>query len=116
MYQVEFADGNVKEYAANLIAEAIFSQVDDEGRDFRLFDEIIDHEKDASALRRDDSFITSSNGNVHQRKSTKGWKLLVQWRNGSSTWLHLRALKESHPVQVAEYTINNKLETEPAFA
>jgi len=47
---------------------------------------------------------------------TKGWKLLVAWKGGSSTWVPLKDLKESHPVQVAEYALANKLLSEPAFA
>jgi hypothetical protein len=41
--EVQFPDGNVQEFAANVIAEHLYSQVDDEGRRFRIVDEIIDH-------------------------------------------------------------------------
>jgi hypothetical protein len=37
-----FPDGNVAEYSANVIAESLYSQVDDEGRQYLLMDEIID--------------------------------------------------------------------------
>jgi hypothetical protein len=60
VYEVEFSDGTVKEYAANLVAEAIFAQVDDEGRQFVLIDSIIDHQSDGSAIQRDDMYV------VHQ--------------------------------------------------
>jgi hypothetical protein len=50
VYKVEFQDGTIQEYAANLIAEAIFAQVDDEGRQFQLIDSIIDHQTDATAV------------------------------------------------------------------
>eukprot|EP00978_Attheya_sp_CCMP212_P024525 scaffold77191_cov32-Attheya_sp.AAC.1 len=50
------------------------------------------------------------------RRTTKGLKLLVKWKDGSSDWLLLADLKESDPVQTAEYAVANKLEKEPAFA
>jgi hypothetical protein len=45
----------------------------------------------------------------------KGWKLLCQWRDGSSTWVPLVDLKDSNPVELAEYAVANKLQEEPAF-
>jgi hypothetical protein len=40
---VQFPDGHVKEYAANALAENIYSQVDAEGIRHLLIDEIINH-------------------------------------------------------------------------
>jgi len=42
--------------------------------------------------------------------------LNVQWKDGSSDWVPLKDLKESYPIQVAEYAVANKLAEEPAFA
>jgi hypothetical protein len=42
MYQVQFSDGTVQDYAANHIAEAIYAAVDDEGNRFVLLEEILD--------------------------------------------------------------------------
>ena len=39
-----------------------------------------------------------------------------EWKDGTSDWLPLAALKESYPVQVDEYAVNNKIASEPAFA
>lgn len=49
-YEVIFPDGSVQSYLANTIAENLYSQVDDEGQGFSIMSEIIDHEKDESAL------------------------------------------------------------------
>jgi hypothetical protein len=38
---------------------------------------------------------------------TKGWYLKVRWKEGSTTWEMLRDLKESNPVEVAEYAVTN---------
>ena len=48
-------------------------------------------------------------------KSTKGWSLLVQWKDGSSSWEKLSDLKEGLPVQTAEYAENNKLSHFPSY-
>ena len=42
IYNVEFPDGTIKEYAANVIAENMLSQVDSEGYSLRLMDSILD--------------------------------------------------------------------------
>jgi hypothetical protein len=43
LYDVEFDDGRVGTYSANVIAENIVEQVDAEGQAHVLFDDIIDH-------------------------------------------------------------------------
>ena len=43
LYAVQFEDGHVDTFSANIIAENIFEQVDDEGRTMLLMDEIVDH-------------------------------------------------------------------------
>ena len=52
IYDREFDDGEIKEYAANFIAENMLSQVDEEGFSTTLFDCIVDHRKDDSAITK----------------------------------------------------------------
>jgi len=115
-YDVEFIDGSTEAYSTNLIAEAMYSQVDDEGRSHVLLKEITDHRKDGSAVEKDDAFFVSQSGRRCRRRTTKGWELNVTWKDGSSSWLPLRELKDSFPVQVAEYAVANKIAEEAAFA
>jgi len=77
VYQVTFPDGNGAKYSANIIAECLYSQVDDEGRQYLLLDEIIDHKKMHEAVADEDIFQVLHNGNIHRRMTTKGWKLCV---------------------------------------
>jgi hypothetical protein len=105
----------MERYTANVIAENLYSQCDSEGRQFLVLDEIIDHAKDNSAIAITDGYTISSNGNRVPKITTKGWKLLRQWRDGSSTWVPLVDLKESNPVELAEYAVANRLQEEPAF-
>jgi len=39
----------------------------------------------------------------------------VEWRNGTTSWLPLKTLKETNPIQVADYAKANKIDMEPAF-
>ena len=48
--------------------------------------------------------------------STAGWKLLVQWKDGSEQWVPLRLLKENNPVEVTEFAVTKKIDDEVAFA
>jgi hypothetical protein len=50
VYEVEFDNGDSEAYHANIIAESIYSQVDDDGYTTYLLKEIIDHKKDETAI------------------------------------------------------------------
>ena len=54
--------------------------------------------------------------NVQPRKTTKGWSLCVKWKDGITSWEGLANIKESNPMEVADYTLVHGLEVEPAFA
>ena len=114
-YDVEFRDGTLRAFTANQIATNMFAQVDEEGRRFMLMDEIIDHRKTEDAVSHQDAMFTDKNGRQHQRKTTKGWDLLISWKDGSTNWVKLKDVKEDFPTQVADYAKANKLEKEPAF-
>ena len=43
LYEVEFEDGSIERYHANIIAEHIYSQIDEDGYGRTLLDEIIEH-------------------------------------------------------------------------
>jgi len=116
MYEVEFDDGHTKAFAANLIAEAIYKQVDDERRSYHIIDEIVDHQKTAEAVKPNNGFFVDRLGKRCPRKTTKGWQICLRWKDGSTSWEALKDLRNSHPVQVAEYAVVNKLVHEPAFA
>ena len=48
-------------------------------------------------------------------RTTAGWNLCVQWKDGSTSWEKLSDLKESHPVECAECALSQGLMNEPAF-
>ena len=115
-YEVQFEDGAVERYSANVIAENIYSRVDHDGHTVALFTDIVDHRKDDEAIPKDEGTFTDKNGKVRQKQTTKGWHLLVELNNGTSEWFKLKDLKESNPLDVAEYAERNGLMDEPAFA
>ena len=114
-YEVQFEDGEVSTYQANMIAEHMSSRCDEHGHELMLMYEIVDHRKNGDAVATADGMIKTNSGNMVPRKTTKGWSLLVNWKDKSSSWVALKDLKESHPVQVAEYAEGNKITDEPAF-
>ena len=115
LYEVEFPDGRIAEFSANAIAEHMYAQCDPDGNQYLLLDAIIDHQKDSNAVLNVDRYITV-NGRQHHRKTTIGWKLCVLWKDGTSTWECLMDLKESYPIDVAQYAIDNGIDDEPAFS
>jgi hypothetical protein len=62
-YECVTEDRTIERYTANVIAENIFAQCDDEGRRFTILDEIIDHAKDGNAIEVTNGFTISANGN-----------------------------------------------------
>ena len=116
VYDVEFPDGEVKEYAANIIAENMLSQVDSEGFTLTLMDSILDVKKDGSAVAKSDMYTQSNRGGSRMRQTTCGWKFLVLWKDGSEQWVPLKDMKESHPIEVTDFVLSRGIADEPAFA
>ena len=101
-------DGSKEIYSSNIIMENIYTQVDDEGRMFVLMDEIIDHKKDDSAIPISEGTFVSNNS-VRKKRTTRGWKLLVQCKDGTTSWARLADIKESFPLETAEYAKRNQI-------
>lgn len=116
VFEVEFLDGHVAAMTANSIAENLFAQVDADGHRQQLLDELTDHRKLDTAVAKDDGYITTSKGQKRRVTTTKGWELLVRWKDGSESWTPLKDLKEVYPVQTADYAVVNQLDDQPAFA
>jgi hypothetical protein len=49
------------------------------------------------------------------KRSTIGWQVCCQWKDGSTSWENLADLKESHPLETAEYAVNQGIDHKPAF-
>ena len=116
VYDVMFPNGAIQQYAANVIAKNMLSQVDAEGHCYQLLDAIIDHQKDGHAVAIADGMITTKSGKRKPRITMRRWEFLVTWKDGTESWVKLKELKESFPVKLAEYAEARELLEQPAFA
>ena len=94
----------------------MYSQVYSNGHHTLLLKEITDHRKSATDVPIDEKFVVSKTGRESLRKTTKIWYLLCLWKDGSITWAPLKDLKESNPVDIAEYVVGNRIYEEAAFS
>jgi hypothetical protein len=49
-------------------------------------------------------------------RTTKGWNLCVEWKDGTTSWERCADLKKGYPVEVAEYDATKNLHDDPDFA
>ncbi len=95
----------------NIIAEHLFSQVNEEGNQNRLFKEIVGHRKNAKAIDKADQYQPGRNGRQAKKQTTAGWDLEVEL----ISWLPLKELKETNTIETAQYAVHNMTDKEPAF-
>ena len=115
LYEVEYTDGTTEQLVANIIAENIMSQVDSEGHHYQVLTEVTYHKKDDIAIAKVDGFIKSSSGNLHGKRTTHRWKILVEQKEGSVDWVPLKYLKYSNQVELAKYAVANEISDETDF-
>ena len=115
MFEVELMDGRIKEYGANIIAENMLTQVDSDSFSLALMEGIIDYKHDDSfAIPKADKYITTGREQRRLWKTTAGWKLLEKWKDQSESWVKMSELKESHPVETAEFAKSRGIDDESA--
>ena len=115
LYEVEFLDGTTETIAANILAENILAQVDEDGHRQLLLDEIIDHRRLQDAVPIGQGMITTNSGAIRKMQTTRGWELCALWKDGSTTWIPLSEMKQSFPIETAQYARDRDLLNEPAF-
>ena len=93
----------------------MFAQVDKEVNCHVLFDKIVEHRCDGNQVKMQDAFSTNTLDVKRRRPTTKGWEILVKWKDGSTTWIAFKDMKESYPVQLSEYAVHNRISLEPLF-
>jgi hypothetical protein len=105
VYKAELEDGSVERYHANILAEHLYSRLDNEGYTTSAFDLIINHKTSDESLRR----------RPMSKATTKSWTMCVQPNNRSTMWVLFSGLKDAQPIKTAEYARARGLEEEPAF-
>jgi hypothetical protein len=88
--------------------------VDPEGWSHTIFKFIINHRFNKKVTAN--HTYVNKDGKTVPLMTTAGWELEVQWTDGSMDWLLLKDLKDSNPIEAAEYAISNGISEEPAFA
>ena len=101
--------------AANVIAENLFAQVDQEGNRFVLIESIIDTRTDGTQTLQKDAFVITKNGTKRRKNTTKLWEVCIQWKDGSTTCNKLKDIKYLYPVQMAEYKVENIISEEDSI-
>ena len=66
-------------------------------------------------VNKDNQNVTG-NGKSYKQKTTRGWQLCIEWKDKSTSWERLSDMKESYPVEVAEYAEAVGISNEPAFS
>ena len=79
-----------------------------------MFGSILDHKTYGHALLVAYQDVVVR-GRSLKRKTTKGWNLCVQRKDGTKTWEILSYLKETHTIQVAEYSLAQGVRHESDF-
>jgi hypothetical protein len=113
-YEIEFPDGRSDEYTANVITDNMYAQCDIEGRQYNLMEGIIDRKTDRHAIEPAGMYI-KHDSNKKVSKTAKCWHLCVEWKDVTTSWERLVDIKESNPVEVAEYAASKSLLDTLAF-
>ena len=100
-------------YAANIISENALAQCDADGFYTNVMATVLDHKRDVTMLEK---YFTTKHGKWTMRQSTNGWSFHIKWRYGTTSWVDLKDLKETHPVDKADYATDRGIQDEPAFA
>ena len=77
VYDVEFPDGAVKHYAANVISENVLIQVDSSRFYTQALDKIVSHKKLGNAVSMKGVYVTTKRGVNELRQTTIGWEFLI---------------------------------------
>ena len=93
MYLVQFYDGEVTELMDNVISAQMYAQCDPDGNMYVILNDLTDHRKSSNALSIEDQKTTDSSGHNVIRRSTAGWQICCQWKDGITSWEKLCDLK-----------------------
>ena len=114
MYQVEFAGGKVTKLTTNVIAESMYAKCDADRNEYLLQDVLDDYHKDNKAVSQTEQ-QTSIWGRPVNHKTTAGWQICCQLKDGPTSWEQLSEVKKSHPVQTVEFAVTQGIYHKLAF-
>ena len=71
---------------------------------------------DGTEVNEHDAFTTMRTGTKRCRDTTKAVEFLVQWEYGRTTWVTLKDMKNSYPVQMDKYAVQRRFSGKPEFS
>ena len=77
---------------------------------------IIDHWFNDYAVPKEQSWTIMPFGSKKQKITTAGCNLCVQWKDGTTSRDTFKDLKQSNPVETAEYACLHQIDDQPMFA
>ena len=92
----------------------MYTAFDDSGNEYLMMDSIVDYWNNDKALSFSSQKMVHS-GRIFMQRSTVGWQICNQWRDGLTSWQDIKYLNESHPVVTAEYVMDLEIDHEPAL-
>ncbi len=113
-YDIKFSDGEVTPLTANAIVQAMYAQCNINGSEYLILECFVDAKKDHAAISLDKQ-KSAQNGQEYMCHTTLGWHIRCQWKDSSTSWEKLSDVKESHPLQMAEYAVAMGVDHEPSF-
>ncbi|KAL7581422.1 hypothetical protein ACA910_022004 [Epithemia clementina (nom. ined.)] len=81
---------------------------------YKLFKGIVAHRRLNNAVDKADQYRQVGNKRV-KKKTTAGWEVEIEWREGFTSWLPMKEVKATNSVELAEYAVANRIDHEPAF-
>ncbi len=114
LYNVEFPNGKTTPLFSNAIAQAMYTQCDVDENEYLLLKCFVDVQKEHTAISLDLQKAVH-NCQEYMHSTTLGWHVCCQWKDGSTTWEKLSDMKESHPLQMAEYAKSMGVDHKPGF-
>ena len=80
-----------------------------------IIDEIVNHRVMEEAIPKNEGGVITRYGMKRKKRTTRGWEICVQWEDGSTNCILLKDLKDSYPVDLDNYAVNNKIQDEQSF-
>ena len=106
----------MKECSTNIISENMLTQVDSKGYSLTMINSIIYYEPDESlAVPKLDRYVGTKLCQRCPIKLTQGWKLLIQFSDESKSWISIKDMKESNPVETADFSKAHNIDDELMF-
>ncbi len=116
IYDIQFPDGMIEQYGANIIAQNVMDQVEDSSGHYSArLKNVLDHRRHGNAVSKAKKYIFSRNGQRKLPQSTAGWMFQDEYTDGRKDWIQLKDLKETNPVEIAEYVTARGIDDEVAF-